>query len=196
MVEYSDFAPVVLKLLKGVVYYDDTHWNDLILHQRKIASYLGQIGLSLNISEPEGYAYISQPDSQDEDHPDQQPLPRLTLRRGLSFEVSLLCLLLREELERFDPERTESLKVFLTLSQIRDRIRVYFPEMGDEVRLLRELDTHISTLERLKYIRRIGADQKSEDQRYEIMPILKARVTPEFVNAFREKFESYGHTVS
>ena len=155
MAEFADFAPLVLKLLKGPLYYEDPLWSELLILQRKTADYLSRIGLELVLSEAEGYAFISQKDG-----PDEETLPRLTPRRALSFEVSLLAILLREELERFDPEKSDSLKVFISLSQIRDKLRVYFPDSGDEVRLIRELDKHISALERLRYIRPVTSEMK------------------------------------
>ncbi|WP_319560758.1 DUF4194 domain-containing protein [Marispirochaeta sp.] len=182
MTEHADFAPLVLKLLKGPLYYDDPIWGELLVLQRKTADYLSRIGLELVLSEAEGFAFITQKDGQEEEN-----LPRLTPRRPLSFEVSLLAILLREELERFDPDKSDSLKVFISLSQIRDKLRVYFPDSGDEVRLIRDLDKHISVLERLKYIRPVSAELKSDDPRYEIQPIMKARVTPEFIDEFKSK---------
>lgn len=193
MPEYESFAPLVLKLLKGPLYYDDPSWTDLLIEQRQTAAYLTRIGLELVLSESEGYAFLSQPE---EIEGEESPLPRLIPRRGLSFEVSLLSILLREELERFDPEKSESTKAFITLAQMRDKIRVYFPEASDEIRLIRELDKHINTLERLRYIRGVNKDKTNEEFRYEIMPILKARVTPEFVREFKEKLEQYGNTIS
>ena len=189
--DHADFAPLVLKLLRGPLYYDDPSWNDLLILQRKVAAYLSQIGLELQLSEPDGYAFLSQREG-----PEEAPLPRLTVRRALSFEISLLSILLREELERFDPEKSESTRAFLSLSQSRDRIRVYFPDTGDEVRLLRDLDKHITGLERLRYIRMVNREKRSDDPRYEIMSIIKARVTPEFIQVFSEKLAEYGNTIS
>ncbi len=184
MAEHADFAPLVLKLLKGPIYYDDPLWGELLILQRKTADYLGRIGLELVISESEGFAFISQKDG-----PDEEELPRLTPRRPLSFEVSLLAILIREEMERFDPEKSDSLKVFITRSQIREKLRIYFPESGDEVRLVRDLDKHIAALERMRYIRTISGEIKTDDPRYEILPIIKARVTPNFVDEFRKRIE-------
>lgn len=184
MSEYADFAPLVLKLLRGPIYYDDPLWSELLVQQRKTAEYLARIGLELVLSESDGYGFLSQ-----RDDPETESLPRLTVRRALSFEVSLLAILLREELERFDPEKSDSLKVFISLSQIREKLRVYFPDSGDEVRLIRELDKHISALERLRYIRMVAAEKLSDDPRFEILPIMKARVTPEFMAVFKTKLQ-------
>ena len=195
MVDYADFAPTALKLLRGVVYYDDPDWSALLLHSRKLQEYFAHIGLDLILSEPDGYAYLSQPEHDHDADLDGRPLPRLTVRRSLSFEVSLLCVLLREEFERFDPDAGDGGKVFLSLAQIRDRIRMFFNETGDEIRLLRELDKHIAVMERLRYIRKVGTERKNNEQRYEIMPIIKARVDPAFIQKFKEKMESYGNAV-
>jgi hypothetical protein len=184
MAEYADFAPLVLKLLRGPLYYDDPLWGDLLVKQRKVAEYLAQIGLELVLSEADGFAFLTQKDDEED------VLPRLITRRAISFEVSLLAVLLREELERFDPNKSDSLKVFISRSQIRDKLRVYVPDSNDEVRLLRDLDKHISVLEGLRYIRMVSSEKKSDDPQYEILPIMKARVTPEFLAEFKEKLTS------
>ena len=70
MSEYADFAPLVLKLLRGPIYYDDPLWSELLVQQRKTAEYLARIGLELVLSEADGYGFLSQ-----RDDPETEALP-------------------------------------------------------------------------------------------------------------------------
>ena len=94
-VSYEEFAPLELKLLRGPVYHDDSTWDDIRLFQAGISRHLGQIGLSLHIDEEDGFAYVGQIDDEDGGE-----LPRLVHRRPLNSDVTLLCVLLREEWEK------------------------------------------------------------------------------------------------
>jgi hypothetical protein len=92
----------VIRLLQGSLSADDAGvWNNLLLHETSVREYLAKIGLELVLNEIDGYAFLRQPDIEDEDR-QKIPLPRLTRRDRLSYHVTLLCALLRERLDQFD----------------------------------------------------------------------------------------------
>src|SRR5699024_9670537 len=91
-------------LLKGVLYQDASPraWNDLLGLQARVRDYFAVLGLELVLDEAEGYAVLrSRPgDGQDDD--ETPAIPRLIVRRPLSFPVSLLLALLRRKLAESD----------------------------------------------------------------------------------------------
>lgn len=184
-----DFATVIIRLLKGPLYEEDSVWNLLIIQQKNIIEYLSRIGLKVNIHDEDGYAYLSH----EEPEEGEEDIPRLIRRMPLSFEVSLLCVILREELDRFDVEKSESRKLFLTMREIRERITFYFKEKTDETRLIRQLERYIRQVEKLGFLKEIqGQDERmNKEPVFEVMRILKAKVSADFITEFRRKMEEY-----
>src|SRR5690554_5031161 len=90
----------VIRLLKGVIYQDDDPglWQKIINLQPRIRDYVSVMGLTFQIDESEGYAWLA---TLEEDE-DTTPLPRLMNRRQLSYPVSLLIALLRRKLAEAD----------------------------------------------------------------------------------------------
>lgn len=82
------YAPVILKLLQGVVYSDDPHWERLQSYLTPIKEYFSKIGLQIQNYDTEGFAYLEQPPDPEER---TEPLPRLTVRRQLSFKLTVFC---------------------------------------------------------------------------------------------------------
>jgi len=183
------FAAVIVRLFKGPLYDNEPLWNQMLGIQKSVNEYISRIGLLLNIHAEDGFAYIGY-QSQEEDDDD---IPRLIRRMPLSFEVSLLCVILREELENFDVSNSESNRLFLDMREIRERIRIYFKEKTDETRLIRQLSTYINKVESLGFLKVISAgdEKRNQEARYEVMRIIKARVSPEFLNLFKQKLEGY-----
>ncbi|MGA9380652.1 MAG: DUF4194 domain-containing protein [Phormidium sp.] len=87
MIQPQPYAPVILKLLQGAMYSDDPHWDRLQSYLAPIKDYFGKIGLQVQNYEMEGFAYLEQPEPNTEDRT-EPPLPRLTVRRQLSFKLT------------------------------------------------------------------------------------------------------------
>src|SRR6266849_4561853 len=97
----TPYAPAVIRLLQGPLYSDDaTAWKLLVQHSDQIRNYCGQMGLELLLHEEDGFAYLRQPEWEDDEGRSIE-LPRLTRRQPLSRDVSMLCVLLREQLLLF-----------------------------------------------------------------------------------------------
>lgn len=163
MAEKNEWASLCIKLLQGSVFRDekrdslqDKNWNALIAHQNDIRKYFDQIGVSLVLSEADGYAYLVQKtdlqksgdetgfedDSADSTAADADTansgmakedifeedtdLPRLIKRLPLSLEETFLCVLLREELDKFDSAQNNSTTLIIRESEIREKLFVFF----------------------------------------------------------------------
>ena len=170
--QIAPYAPAVIRLLQGPLSSDDSSpWNVLLTHETPVREYLAKIGLELVLNEPDGYAFLRQPEWEAEDG-QKIALPRLTRRDRLSYHVTLLCALLRERLDQFEASTPETDRLIVTADDLRDMLRPFLRERGDERALLKKIDETANRVADLGFLRRIGTDS-----RFEVRPILKARIS-------------------
>ncbi|MEZ4886129.1 MAG: DUF4194 domain-containing protein [Chitinophagales bacterium] len=182
------YSIVLVKLLQSVIYDEDRKlWNLLITYQHQIRQYFATIGVELHLNEQEGFAFLSQPEEIDTE---TNKTPRLVRRMPLSYEVTLLCVVLREALEEFDVRNTESRKLFITNQDLKERIELFFKDKADKVRLLQRFDTYINSVVSLGFLKEVkvrGFDDQLKT--YEVMRVIKAKVSNEILEQIREKME-------
>lgn len=180
------YAPAVIRLLQGTLSVDDAAvWNILLLHETPVREYLAKIGLELVLNEIDGYAFLRQPDLEGEDGR-KLALPRLTRRDRLSYHVTLLCALVRERLDQFEASTPEVERLILTGDDLREMLRPFLRERGDERALIKKIDETASRVVDLGFLRRLG-----NDNRYEVRPILKARIGSEVLADVLARLEQY-----
>jgi hypothetical protein len=185
------YAPVVIKLLQGVVYYDDTViWNLLLSHQTPVAEYCARIGLELYVSEADGFAFLRQPEQEDE-RGQRVVLPRLVRRDRLSYHVTLLCVLLRERLDQFDASNPESDRLLLADEDLREIMRPFLRERANELMMIRKIDETVNKVADLGFLRRqtIGGEE-----RWEVRRIIKARIDADKLAEIKTKLEQYAES--
>lgn len=172
------YAPLIVRLLQGVIYDDERKtWEKLISFQHQIRNYFSTIAIELYLNEQEGFAFLSQPDEFD-GHP--SPVPRLVRRMPLSYEVTLLLVLLREALEEFDVQNTDSRRLFVTDESLKERIEVFFEDKNDRVKLLDRFDNYINSCVNLGFLKEIDVRSHTNQNRtFEVRRIVKAKVTNE-----------------
>jgi hypothetical protein len=181
------YAPAVIRLLQGTLSVDDASvWNILLLHETPVREYLAKIGLELVLNEIDGYAFLRQPDLEGEDG-QKLSLPRLTRRDRLSYHVTLLCALVRERLDQFEASTPEAERLILTVDDLREMLRPFLRERGDERALIKKIDETASRVVDLGFLRRLG-----NNNRYEVRPILKARIGSEVLADVLSRLEQYG----
>src|SRR5260221_998802 len=154
MSEEPELSVAVVQLLKGVVYRDthETAWRSLTALQSRVRDYVAVMNLDVVFDETEGYAFLrSKPDDETEGGP---KIPRLVARRSLSFPVSLLIALLRKKLAEADADGGGT-RLVLTRDQIVETLRAFLPEPSNEVRLVDQVDAHISQDVDLRFLRRV-----------------------------------------
>ena len=120
----SHLKSTIPSALKGI-YEDDKYWKDLIANQRAVADYFEKISVRLIIQESDGFAYIYQPET-NPDADDNVKLPRLVRKTPISYEVTLLSVLLREMLEEFDLKEIDQVKFYITNREIKEKIELFF----------------------------------------------------------------------
>ena len=169
---FEPWSVAAVRLLQGAVYSDDTRcWDTLLSSQSHLETWFVRIGMVLVIDEAEGLAYL-RPLADEEQAPGYNKLPKLFRRSRLGYEPTLLCVLLREELRRFEEEDIENERCVVDTQTLFESWKTFFPAGQDEVRSRRDLLSALRKLEDLNFVRRFGDASKA----WEIRRILKARL--------------------
>jgi len=139
------------------------------------------------IDEAEGYAFLRSAPSADGET-GREAVPRLVVRRALSFHLSLLLVLLRKRLAEFDASGAENDgRLILSGAQTAELLRVFLPESGNEVRVLTQIEAHIKKAVELGFLRQLPGTENL----YEVRRILKAFVDAQWLADFDERLERY-----
>ncbi|MGH8759577.1 MAG: DUF4194 domain-containing protein [Burkholderiales bacterium] len=190
-----DLSALVVPLLRGVIYQevDASLWNALYSLQPRVRDYVSVLGLELMLDEAEGYAFLrSRPQlAEGEDNPAAAKLPRLIVRRPLSFPVSLLLALLRKKLAEFDASGGDT-RLVLSRDQIVETIRVFLPENSNEAKLVDQIDVHLNKIVELGFLRRLKSGaQAGQAAAFEVRRILKAFVDAQWLADFDARLNTY-----
>lgn len=192
-----ELSSLVIPLLKGVIYRDETGarnaglWSGLLALQARVRDYVAVLGLELVLDEAEGYAFLRARDP--EEGVTTIPLPRLVARRQLSFPVSLLLALLRKKLAEFDAgggQDEEGVRLVLSREDIVELIRVFLPEASNEARLMDRVDTDINKVIELGFLRRMKP-VAGQAAAFEVRRILKAFVDAQWLADFDARLAAY-----
>lgn len=176
---FSIASFVKARLLREPLYREDVElWDVLRAQQDEIRHYFRQLGQELVLDEGEGFAFLRQVESEGD-----EPVPRLVQRRPLSYPATILLVCLREELLRFDSAADDSTRLIRTRQELIGMVSTFVPESNNQVRDLKVLDTAISRLEDLHFLRALGSDRNT----FEVMRIIKARITPAELESIKER---------
>jgi hypothetical protein len=180
--EFREWSVAAVRLLQGVVYADDpVTWGLVVSSQAQLADYFARLGLLLVVDEPEGLAYLRQLNA-DELPEGYDRLPRLFRRTRLGYDETLLCVLLREELRRFEEEDLHNERCVVEAAALFERWRDLFPAQ-DDVQARRELSSALAKLEELGFVRKFA----DEPPAWEVRRILKARLPVAELEALKGK---------
>lgn len=170
--EFRDWSLAAVRLLQGVVYSDDlTIWDILLRSRSPVEAYFARLALVLVVDEAEGYAYLRQ--WEDGEYPaGYEEVPKLVRRAPLGYGPTLLCVLLRDELRRFEEDDLNNERCVVESAALFDQWKAFFPIQQDEVRQYRDFTTVVRKVEELGFIRRFGDNPES----WEIRRVLKARL--------------------
>jgi hypothetical protein len=181
--EYA-VAAAIIHLMRGVVYreHDEPTWTTLDRNAPAVRDHFAAIGVDVVVDDTEGYAYLqSRPDPEGED-----PLPRLVNRRTLTYNVSLLLVLLRKRLVEFETAGSEG-KLVLSRDQIVDMLRLFLTESTNEARVVDQVDTTIRRTTELGFLRQL----RGRTDQWEVRRILKAYVDAQTLSDFAGKLADY-----
>ena len=185
MTENNDRLPgILVALLKGVVYREDNikRWQDLIDYQGQIRDYLSLIGLDLLFFEDEGFAFLKNKERDNE----ESEIPRLIIRRQLSYPVSLLITQLRRKLAEHDASSGEE-RLIIDKQEIINIMETFFVSGSNEVQFTRKIDSALQKAYKLGFIRFLGGRR----DKIEIKRIIKAFVDAQWLQEFDTRIEEY-----
>lgn len=182
--QLEPYAGVIVKLLGGEIYETDKSWADLLEYRIPINDYFGRIGLEVIIDQRDGFAFLRQLELDD-----QGRTVGLIKRTALSYEVTLLLVLLREMLESYELKDTTSPACFVSHQQIRDELELYFRDTPNKVKLLKQLDRYIKQIVELGFLKLTFDSLLPSERQYEIKRILKAKITSDVLEDIRRIME-------
>jgi hypothetical protein len=170
--DFRDWGAAAVRLLQGAVYADDGRaWSLTLSSESELAAYFAALGLRLVVDEPEGLAYLRQ--MTDDELPEgHDELPKLFRKTRLGYDETLLCVLLREELRRFEEDDLHNERCVVEVASLFEPWRHLSPPRRDDVRARRELSAALARLEELGFVRKFG----DKPEAWEVRRILKARL--------------------
>lgn len=184
MPEIEPYAAAIRKLLKGVIYHDDPVWSQIRDYEYAIREYLGKIGLEMHLDEIGNFAYLKE-GSRDEDG--QNTLPALTSRRSLSFPDTLLLVLLRERLDEHELRDLDGAKLILSDDELGDMMGVFMGDHPDARKVEESANASVNRLVRYGFL------TKRSDGRYEVRPLIRAKISADELEGLRTRLVKYIH---
>jgi hypothetical protein len=186
------YAKAIIHLLKGDVSEKDSVWKDLEEYQIEIQQYINRIGLELIFNKRDGYAYLKQFEVDDDGN-----TIGLVQRRQLGFEVSVICVLIREFYEDFEMNPTNIMaeKCFVGHNQLKEQAELFFTEGFNQVKFQRDLDKYINKTLDLGFLKVHQEAENNAERIYEVKPLIKARISVNELVEFKEKMKQYVESV-
>lgn len=177
----------IIRLMQGVVYResDETTWLTLERSGAGVRDHFATIGVEVVVDDAEGYAYLrARPDVDGE-----EALPRLIRRRALTYNLSLLLVLLRKRLVEFETSGSEG-RLVLTRDQIVDMLRTFQAESSNDARIVDQSESTIKKASELGFLRPL----RGQGDQWEVRRILKAYVDAQTLSDFSAKLRAYAGT--
>lgn len=182
--EEQAIAAAIIELMRGVVYreHSEETWAVLSRHGGPVRDHFEAIGVDVVVDDTEGYAYLRTA----EEDADEEPLPRLVRRRTLTYNVSLLLVLLRKRLVEFETSGTEG-KLVLSRDSIVEMLRVFLADTTNEARVIDRVDSTLKQVAELGFLRQLRGQPDS----WEVRRILKAYVDAQTLSDYAGKLTEY-----
>lgn len=174
----------IIRLMQGVVYResDEDAWLSIDRFGGDVRDHFATIGLEVVVDDVEGYAYLrSRPEVEG-----QEALPRLVRRRALTYNLSLLLVLLRKRLLEFETSGSEG-RLVLTREQILEMMRVFQADSSNEARVVDQGERTIGKAVEIGFLRPL----RGQSDHWEVRRILKAYVDAQTLSDFAGKLKQY-----
>jgi len=174
-------------LLRGPVYADDgKNWDLVLSNEPRLGDYFAALGLRLVVAEADGFAYL-RPFTEEETPDGYEALPNLMRKSKLGFEATLLAVLLREELRKFDEHDLDSDACVVPEEDLFAAFADFFGEQSDEKRVRSGYQSARRTMVDLKFIRILD----TEPPQVLVRPVVKARLTPEVLREVKGRLQAH-----
>ena len=176
-----NFSKILINLMKGIVYREDdvNIWNFLEDNESQVSEHFKIIGLRLIVDKSRGYAYLKQIIFNQE----EEQLPRLIRKQPLSRQVSILIVVLRLIVIEKENSGSDD-RIIVSFDDIADKYRAFYPNSNDdEKKFYKDLKSYLKKVIDLDFIREL----KSEEDNYEIKPIIVSFVDMDWLNNFKDR---------
>lgn len=181
------YAGVLARLLKGPVeYLDKAHWETLLQYQTQLNSFLLQLGLKLILEKDDGYAYVEQVKDDAGD-----PVVSWIHRRSLTYDESVLLVLLRSLMVDFEMGEITSRELIKKRRELKEAAEDFFKENASRVRFIRDLDRLIDRVCELGFLDKWEEAELLDEQRFRIKKWIKHRVDGEVLEDFRKRLTHF-----
>ena len=179
------YSKAIIKLLKGIVEKDDSVWNDVLDYQNDIQDYISVMGLELIVKKDEGFAFVKQMKLDDD------KTMNMVSRRQYGFEVSVMLIVLRQILEVFDSNPTESLSSdkYVTAEEIKEETEFFLPSSYNRVKFENDLDSYIARIVGFGFL--VEPKHNEGVKRYKIHRIIKEKITLDDLVEFKKQLNGY-----
>ncbi len=205
------WSAVAIKLLKGPLYRRQEKketWDSLLTYKASLDEYFGVLGLRVFLENIDGYAFLEEigerldegmeDEEAEAEAPEKSSLPRLVRKTALSYQASMLSVLLRYEIEKFETSQSEADSAIMRKSEIAALYRSFSKDRADEIRQMKSLDKTLKTLCSLTYLftspETFSDGEVSDDAEFELSPILKARIDTAFMKELLGKMKRYSNS--
>lgn len=174
------YGSAIIKLLKGPIIQDRDKegWEQLLLYESSIEEYFNRIGIELYLDKSDCFSFLTQKSNDNE-----TKLPRLTRAVPLSFDTSLLCMLLRERLYNYEANKDESSKIVITKDEIYELLTPFLKEKLNEEKHRKKIDSIINNVKEIGFLRELTDHENS----YKIERIIKAKISAEMLQEMKNR---------
>jgi len=181
------YTPVLIKLLKGPVeYLEKGAWELLLQYQVELTKFLQQLGLVLVLEKDDGYAYLEQQRLDEE-----ESVAGWVRRVQLGYDESVLLVLLRDMMAEFEVGEASSRELIKKRREIKEYAELFFKENPSKVKFIRDLDRLIDKVEELDFIEKMERADLSDDEKFRIKKIIKAKVDHEILENFKNQLTQH-----
>lgn len=185
------WSQVCIKLLQGPIFRqnaNDKLWNRLEMYESDISSFFSVLGVSVAIDKADGFAFLQQNDLDEE----EDKVSRLIRQTPLTEEQSFLCILLRDELNKFDnPNNSQNKSSVLILreSELYEQFSMFYGNKTDQITARNNFKKNLNRLCELGLLKEQNPNDTEMEMEYEVRRYVRAKITSEFCEEFMKKIQ-------
>lgn len=185
------WSQVCIKLLQGPLFrqnVNDKMWEKLEMYESDIQAFFAILGVSVAIDKADGFAFLQQNDLNEED----DNVSRLIRQIPLSEEQSFLCILLRDELNKFDnPNNSQNKSSVLILreSELYEQFAMFYTSKTDQITARNNFKKNLNRLCELGLLKEQNPDDMEKESEYEVRRYVRAKIDSEFCEEFMKKLK-------
>ena len=184
-------SQVCIKLLQGPIFrqnVNDKLWERLEMYESDIEAFFAILGVSVAIDKGDGFAFLQQNEVSEE----EDKISKLIRNVSLTEEQSFLCVLLRDELNKFDnPNNSQNKSSVLILreSELYEQWAMFYAKKNDQISARNNFKKNLNRLCELGLLKEQNIDDANKESEYEVRRYIRAKITSEFCEEFLKKLQ-------